>query len=384
MESKKEREIFSGSVGLNIRLQSFVANQDFAYRKKESLKLADSFERLNYKQSKINSVRFCGEVLRFLRYFDDNEQLMLSSASANFEKLKLFQTWFCKDKLCPMCNWRRSLKYDRILQLILDKLLDSKPDTQFIFLTLTQKNVPADKLDAEMKRMSKSFHKMIRRAFYFKNPAILGGVKSIEVTYNEERDDYHPHIHVLLAVSPDYFKKHYISQKEWSQVWAEVMGLDYNPVVNIKKVKAKTEEFAELDDLENQVFDRGLRKAIQETAKYPTKPIKLNPENDKVVDALHKALFRKRQISFLGIFKEIQKQLALEDVDDNLECDEQDVQHKQAALITLRWNRQRQTYLENAEFELLELDDDAKKAQKQLAELRKLYFKQNADEVLRK
>ncbi|CYH45314.1 replication protein [Streptococcus pneumoniae] len=25
--------------------------------------------------------------------------------------LRLYQAYFCKNKLCPMCNWRRSMKY---------------------------------------------------------------------------------------------------------------------------------------------------------------------------------------------------------------------------------------------------------------------------------
>ncbi|EWK77635.1 protein rep, partial [Staphylococcus aureus] len=24
--------------------------------------------------------------------------------------LKLHKTWFCKSKLCPVCNWRRAMK----------------------------------------------------------------------------------------------------------------------------------------------------------------------------------------------------------------------------------------------------------------------------------
>lgn len=62
-----------------------------------SLKLADIFKELQYKDSLIERVATCGDTLRFIRREDGS--------------LKLYQAYFCKNKLCPMCNWRRSMKY---------------------------------------------------------------------------------------------------------------------------------------------------------------------------------------------------------------------------------------------------------------------------------
>ena len=59
-------------------------------RKILSLKLADIFKELQYKDSLIERVATCGDTLRFIRREDGS--------------LKLYQAYFCKNKLCPMCN----------------------------------------------------------------------------------------------------------------------------------------------------------------------------------------------------------------------------------------------------------------------------------------
>ncbi|MGK4109969.1 protein rep, partial [Enterococcus cecorum] len=64
-------------------------------RKRANYEYAKRLEILGYKT--FSSVMQCAEVLRFMQAPDGN--------------LKLKQAWFCKSKLCPICNWRRSMKY---------------------------------------------------------------------------------------------------------------------------------------------------------------------------------------------------------------------------------------------------------------------------------
>ena len=96
-------------------------------RKILSLKLADIFEELGYKKSLVERVQTCGDLLRFIRREDGS--------------LKLYQAYFCKNKLCPMCNWRRSMKYSYQTSRIVDEAIKQEPRARFIFLTLTVKNV---------------------------------------------------------------------------------------------------------------------------------------------------------------------------------------------------------------------------------------------------
>lgn len=176
-------------------------------RKILSLKLADIFKELQYKDSLIERVATCGDTLRFIRREDGS--------------LKLYQAYFCKNKLCPMCNWRRSMKYSYQTSRIVDEAIKQEPKARFLFLTLTVKNVEGEALNSTISQLTKSFDRLFRRAKVKKN--LLGYLRSVEVTHNENDNTYHPHIHVLMMVKSSYFKGgNYISQIEWSGIWSAV------------------------------------------------------------------------------------------------------------------------------------------------------------------
>ncbi|MCE2288012.1 protein rep, partial [Streptococcus thermophilus] len=187
-----------------------------------------------------------------------------------------------------MCNWRRSMKYSYQTSRIVDEAIKQEPKGRFLFLTLTVKNVEGKALNSTISQLTKSFDRLFRRAKVKKN--LLGYLRSVEVTHNENDNTYHPHIHVLMMVRPSYFqsKKDYITQKEWSDMWSQSLKVDYVPMIDIRTVKET---------------GKGLRGAVLETAKYPTKPIKLDVENKQVVDDLYNGLYRKRQLGYGGLFK---------------------------------------------------------------------------------
>ena len=230
------------------------------------MKLADIFEELGYKKSLVERVQTCGDLLRFIRREDGS--------------LKLYQAYFCKNKLCPMCNWRRSMKYSYQTSRIVDEAIKQEPRARFIFLTLTVKNVAGNDLNQTLSSLTQSFDRLFRRAKVKKN--LIGYLRSVEVTHNELTNEYHPHIHVLLMLKTSYFKGgNYISQEEWGDMWSQSLKIDYVPMVDVRAVKEK---------------GKGLRGAILETAKYPTKPFKLEMENKQVVDDLYNGLYRKKTI----------------------------------------------------------------------------------------
>lgn len=293
-------------------------------RKLQNIDYAKRLEILGYKA--FSNVYQCAEVLKF-RELDGH--------------LKLSQAWFCKSKLCPICNWRRSMKYSAQITQIVDVAIARQPKAKFIFLTLTVKNVRGEDLGDEMTRLTKSFDRLFRRAKVKK--AVIGYLRAIEVTYNAERNDYHPHIHVMLMVKASYFKKseYYISQEEWTEMWQQSAKLDYKPIVDVRKVKPNQRKAKDEMDL---------RGAIIETAKYPTKPIDEMGETEaqklKVTDDLMKALYRKRQIGFGGLFKEIRKELQLEDVEngDLIHVDEDNDDTTLGTEIVAIFNWERMNY----------------------------------------
>ncbi|MCE2250294.1 protein rep, partial [Streptococcus thermophilus] len=175
--------------------------RDWRGRKILSLKLADIFKELQYKKTFVERVISCGDTLQFIQNQDGN--------------LKLYQAYFCKNKLCPMCNWRRSMKYSYQTSRIVDEAIKQSPKGRFLFLTLTVKNVEGKALNSTISQLTKSFDRLFKRAKVQRN--LLGYLRSVEVTHNENDNTYHPHIHVLMMVRPSYFqsKKDYITQKEW-------------------------------------------------------------------------------------------------------------------------------------------------------------------------
>uniref|UniRef100_UPI003F691352 protein rep n=1 Tax=Streptococcus pluranimalium TaxID=82348 RepID=UPI003F691352 len=155
-------------------------------RKIMSLKLADIFKELGYRKSLIERLSSCGEVLKFIQLEDGS--------------LKLYQAYFCKNKLCPMCNWRRSMKYSYQSSRIVDEAIKQEPKARFLFLTLTVRNVKGEDLNKTLTSLTQSFDRLFRRAKVKKN--LLGYLRSIEVTHNEKEKTYHPHIHVLMMIRP--------------------------------------------------------------------------------------------------------------------------------------------------------------------------------------
>lgn len=291
--------------------------RDWRGRKILSLKLADIFKELQYKKTFVERVISCGDTLQFIQNQDGT--------------LKLYQAYFCKNKLCPMCNWRRSMKYSYQTSRIVDEAIKQSPKGRFLFLTLTVKNVEGQALNSTISQLTKSFDRLFKRAKVQRN--LLGYLRSVEVTHNENDKTYHPHIHVLMMVRPSYFqsKKDYITQKEWSDMWSQSLKVDYVPMIDIRTVKET---------------GKGLRGAVLETAKYPTKPIKFDVENKQVVDDLYNGLYRKRQLGYGGLFKTIKKQLALDDAEngDLVHTSDDKENISKGTEIVAIWNATKQNY----------------------------------------
>lgn len=299
---------------------------DWKEKKRANIQYSDLLQELEYK--KASNVRVCAEVLQFLK--NDEGQL------------KLKQAWFCKSRLCPMCNWRRSIKHSSQVIKIVDEAVKKYPKGRFLFWTLTTKNVfTGDELNTELARMNKAFDRLMKYKKVQKN--MLGYLKATEVTVNQQDGSYNQHFHILVFVRPSYFKgtgDNYISQSELTEFWKKSLKIDYTPIVNIKAVKAKATE-----------KEKGVIGAVYETAKYPVKSIDYltdnHEENLQRVDDLEVGLKRKRLISFGGIFKEIRKELQLEDVETGdliKTSSEEDEELTTGQVIVARWNWERQNY----------------------------------------
>ena len=72
--------------------------------------------------------------------------------------------------------------------------------------------------------------------------AVRGWFRAIEITYNEDADTYHPHIHAILVVENAYFYKNsplYLTQPTWEKMWRESLRVNYNPRVDVRSTYGK-------------------------------------------------------------------------------------------------------------------------------------------------
>ncbi|MCB8193214.1 protein rep [Staphylococcus aureus] len=216
-------------------------------------------------------------------------------------KIKMHRGNFCKHRFCPMCAWRKARKDALELSLMMQDINISY-DKAFIFLTLTTPNVVAERLGDEIKRYNKSFDKLFKRKVVKR--VVKGYVRKLEITYNEKRDDYHPHFHVLIVVNKSYFTdvKAYLNQKEWLRLWREATGISEITQVDVRRVKEQNS---------NELY---------EMAKYTGKDSDYL-SNEKVFKVFYESLKGKRAFAYGGLFKEVRKKLKNGDLDYLKEVD---------------------------------------------------------------
>jgi len=230
----------------------------------------------------------------------------------------------CTVRLCPVTAWRRSrMCFGQIIQVL--HVADKQEPLRYLFLTLTIRNVEGDKLGDAISEMYKGWNELHhKKRPWFKN--VRGYIKNLEITRNMDINDpwygtYHPHIHVLLAVQPDYFKKGYISRKEWISAWQICCNLAYDPQVKINAIYNK-------HDPQDRSAGSMLG-AAAETAKYSVKDSEMTTGDiewdDETILTYIKALNKRRLLEFGGIFKQIHHELHLVDTetgDLDIKCDD--------------------------------------------------------------
>ena len=212
---------------------------------------------------------------------------------------KIVKADFCRERLCFVCAWRRQARFMAQMYPVLEIL--SKRGYQFLFATLTIKNTDYDNLQDAIDSLMHGYEKLRHRRKIKRS--WKGIVRSVELTYNQENNTFHPHMHLLIAVEKDYFynSSKYISNTELSMYWQEVLEVEYTPIVDIRKVDST-------------------EKATVETLKYSLKPNKTS----QALSAFFYIMRGRRLISFCGVFRKVRTELQYSDFDTIL-TDAEDV-----------------------------------------------------------
>ena len=208
---------------------------------------------------------------------------------------KLHTAKFCRVRLCPMCQWRRSLIWQAKFYSNLGEIIKQTPNARWLFLTLTVRNCEVTDLRETINQMNIAWNKF-RLYKEFKN--VIGWTRTIEVTHNKENNTAHPHFHVVLMVKSGYFSgKNYVTHEQWCKAWQQALNVNYTPIVDIKAVKSnKSDNFKELTDY---------------VLKYAVKPSDM-VENPAWFLELSKQLFKLRFIAHGGLLKEAFKNVDYE------------------------------------------------------------------------
>jgi hypothetical protein len=141
------------------------------------------------------------------------------------------------------------------------QLLEDDPTVKPVLLTLTQANVPVEALGDELVRIHAAWNRLTKRRDF---PSMLWYRRTeITVSTPESRQKakldgrnarknggltdngevtLHPHLHCLLFVRASYFGRDYIKQADWTEKWRQCLGIDYSPVVDVRRAYQKGSE----------------------------------------------------------------------------------------------------------------------------------------------
>jgi len=227
------------------------------------------------------------------------------------QRIKLKEANFCKFRFCSTCNWRRNMNINRELLEAFTSIEVSR-SVSYLFLTLTIRNVETSALKATVKYMNDSFKRMSKTKAF--KDVVLGHFKALEIIGdNTPQGEVHPHFHLILIVSNSYFNgKYYINQKKWSEMWQKALRVDYAPVVDVRRIKAKeTKSGKKLTALQSAVF---------EVAKYSVKHTELTKKSD---DEFSSIILQTRKMRFFSTGGILKEKINL------LKCDEELINFKQ-------------------------------------------------------
>lgn len=223
--------------------------------------------------------------------------------------------FLCKFRLCPICSWRRSATRAAEMLRVADVLAAERPDLKAALLTLTVENVDLRDLRSTVSKMLNAWNLLRKRRVV--DRWVAGTARSIEITRNDRVGTYHPHIHVLVLFKEGYSTyEPQIRTTEWVRLWRECLGVDYDPVCDIRFAFTRNES--------GEKIYGDLVGAIAESGKYVTKPAVLDEMEDEELWMFARALYRIRMYAYTGVIAEMRHRLSIDDdaidVDPILEC----------------------------------------------------------------
>ena len=271
-----------------------------------------------YKQGGMDShaerVSLCSQLLEFK---------IVPAKQGEQQKLKLASAKFCRVRHCPICQWRRSLRWKAKAYENLPKVVADYPGGRWMFLTLTMKNCQLTDLRETLHHLNQSFRRLTQlKAF----PGI-GWIKSVEITRGRDGKSAHPHLHCLILLKDSYYKEDYLSKSDWIALWKQCLRVDYSPILDVKAVQAESSPV-------------GL---IAEILKYQCKESDLVADCDWFLEYV-KQVHGTRAVGVGGVLRDYFRELE-EEPEDLIGHDEESDDEVEPESLYFRWNRKIKKYV---------------------------------------
>lgn len=266
-----------------------VLTNDFVELKKKNDVIVDLLKDDFLLSEKAEKISVCGDFLGF-------------SPSSDTGEFKLVSANFCRERLCPTCQKRKSLKmYANVLQVV-NYIKTNVRNVRYLHLVLTVPNCDGGVvLNSTISKLFKSFgkfykYKDIQRAF-------KGCLRCLEITYNSDTGMFHPHLHCLIAVNGSYFNsRYYLKYDRLQELWTKANNSDVPLQISVGSIKGD------------------IAKGVAEVCKYCVKPLEYGELDDTtaqyVLRTIGLVLKGQRCIQKYGIIKEAFKALDIDDDDD--------------------------------------------------------------------
>ena len=237
----------------------------------------------------------CGD---FLGFAYDNAAGGYSLVSANF----------CRQKLCPMCQKRKSLKAYANTLKVYDYL--QRYNVEYIHLVLT---VPNCSGGADLVNTVRGLYKAFGKFYNYREcqAAFKGCLRCLEISYNYEQGTFHPHLHCLICVNASYFSsRYYLSFDRLRELWAKANKSAEPYQISVGKIKGD------------------VQKGFAEICKYCFKPLDYSLIDDTtakyILETMGIVLKGQRCVQKYGLIKEAFQHLNIENIDDEAEEKQKD------------------------------------------------------------
>lgn len=288
--------------------------------KAQSLKLAKDLQAIYQESNQEKYASMAGRV----RYCSTFWQGFYCAKCGKFHQM---HTTGCKHRLCPICAVRSARVVAVQAMEAIEDISSRYPSSICSLLTLTQKNVDGRNLCSTIDSMLSAWQKLrhIRRF----NREIIGWARTIEIIPALDDISYHPHIHAIIVHEPNAEVS--MNGAWWSNSWRDCMGLDYQPIVDVR-----------------QIEDR--QGAVYEVSKYVSKLSRIYGSQNELnhVKYIGDAMYNRQLRTYGGEWLKARRnlnQLAVEKMDDDaiseygeLATDKCAICNTQMTAVCLSWS----------------------------------------------